>query len=126
MTTEELQEAITRWYEENPEERRILAFIDSEGPRKGVREGMVAQLGISAASSARMILEAEAQSKEVKLTMHTYTILKSMEAIEGISLSYEEEEESSTESDEEPLTEEGITEEERKTAKRLLRKILGN
>lgn len=122
MTTKELQEAITRWYEENPEERRILAFIDSEGPRKGTREGIVAQLGISAVSSAQMILEAEAESKEVKLTMQTYTMLKSMRAIEEISSSEEKDE-----AKEEPLAEEGsLTEEERQAVKRLLKNLLSN
>lgn len=122
MTTKELQEAITRWYEENPEERRILAFIDSEGPRKGTREGIVDQLGISAVSSAQMILEAEAESKEVKLTMQTYTMLKSMRAIEEISSSEEKDE-----AKEEPLAEEGsLTEEERQAVKRLLKNLLSN
>ena len=124
MTTEELQEAITRWYEENPEERRILAFIDIEGPREGVRKGSLALLGVSPVSAAQMLLESEDQSNRAKMIMHTYTMVKSMKAIEEISSS-DEEEESSNEAEEEPLAEMEITKEERESVKSFLSKLLG-
>lgn len=124
MTTKELQEAITRWHEENPEDRKILAFIDCEGQKGGVREGSLALLGVSPFSATQMLLEAEDQSNHAKLIMHTYTMVKSMKAIEEISSS-DGEEKSSNEAEEEPLAEMEITKEERESVKSFLGKLLG-